>query len=402
MSEQRIKALPFVSICTPTFNRRPFISIMFEMFRNQTYPKQNIEWIIIDDGTDKIEDLIETSGIPQIKYFYFKEKMKLGKKRNLLHSKCKGDIIVYMDDDDYYMPERISHAVETLLKNPWALCAGSSEIYTYFKQGLALGKMIQFGPYGPFHATAGTFAFRKELLEKTSYNEEQALGEEREFLKNYTIPFVQLDPMKTILVFSHEHNTFDKRKMLENPNPQCVKESTKKVEDFIRLPKEERIKHFFLNEIDALLEKYEHGKPQMKPDVLEQIKRIEKEREEQQLKSATIVMQKPGESPVPLSQQQILDMIQQQQKTIKEQHSLIEKLQQGAVLFANQNGEQISLNHSQILEQIKQMHIIIEGLKKEMLEKDNIIQNLQKQLVHAKLTGKTIVNKSEPEFPVVL
>jgi negative regulator of sigma E activity len=48
------------------------------------------------------------------------------------------------------------------------------------------------------------------------------------------------------------------------------------------------------------------------------------------------------------------------------------------------------------------MHIIIEGLKKEMLEKDNIIQNLQKQLVHAKLTGKTIVNKSEPEFPVVL
>ena len=136
--------------------------------------------------------------------------------------------------------------------------------------------------------------------------------------------------------------------------------------------------------------------------MLEQIKRIEKEREEQQLKSATIVMQKPGESPVPLSQQQILDMIQQQQKTIKEQHSLIEKLQQGAVLFANQNGEQISLNHSQILEQIKQMHIIIEGLKKEMLEKDNIIQNLQKQLVHAKLTGKTIVNKSEPEFPVVL
>ena len=49
---------PFVSVCTPTFNRRPFIHNMFECFRNQTYPKSRIEWIIIDDGTDKIEDLI--------------------------------------------------------------------------------------------------------------------------------------------------------------------------------------------------------------------------------------------------------------------------------------------------------------------------------------------------------
>ena len=38
-----------------------------------------------------------------------------------------------MDDDDYYPPERISHAVSTLQKNPKALCAGSSTMYIYFK-----------------------------------------------------------------------------------------------------------------------------------------------------------------------------------------------------------------------------------------------------------------------------
>lgn len=74
------KILPFVSICTPTFNRRPFIPIMFECFKNQTYPKDRIEWIIIDDGTDKIKDLIESSNIPQIKYFAYDTKMTLGKK----------------------------------------------------------------------------------------------------------------------------------------------------------------------------------------------------------------------------------------------------------------------------------------------------------------------------------
>jgi cellulose synthase/poly-beta-1,6-N-acetylglucosamine synthase-like glycosyltransferase len=51
--------MPFVSVCTPTFNRRPFISGMIKCFDHQTYPKSRIEWIIIDDGTDKIEDLVK-------------------------------------------------------------------------------------------------------------------------------------------------------------------------------------------------------------------------------------------------------------------------------------------------------------------------------------------------------
>jgi len=45
---------PFVSICTPTFNRRPFIETMIKCFQHQTYPKDRMEWIIIDDGTDHI------------------------------------------------------------------------------------------------------------------------------------------------------------------------------------------------------------------------------------------------------------------------------------------------------------------------------------------------------------
>ena len=126
--------LPFISICTPTFNRRPFIPYMIKCFENQTYPKDRLEWIIIDDGTDKIEDIV--SNVPQVKYFKFDEKMTLGKKRNLSHEKSVGEIIIYMDDDDYYPPERISHAVETLLQNPTALCAGSSIMYIYFKSSI--------------------------------------------------------------------------------------------------------------------------------------------------------------------------------------------------------------------------------------------------------------------------
>jgi hypothetical protein len=394
MSLKPIKGLPFVSVCTPTYNRRPFIPTMFECFKNQTYPKQNIEWIIVDDGTDTIEDLIQSSNISQIRYFTVPQKLTLGKKRNFTHSCCKGDIIIYMDDDDYYPPERISHAVETLMKNPLALCAGSSEIYTFFKEKDSRGRMIQFGPYGPNHATAGTFAFRKELLTKTQYNEEQTIGEEREFLKNYTFPFVQLDPLKTILVFSHEHNTFDKRKMLESPNPQFVAESTKTVDDFIRRPTESAIKRFFTKEMEGLLTHYEPGQPAMKPDVMKQIKEIEEERKKKQA-PASIVFEKPGEPPRVLTVPEIIEIIQQQQQTIQQQQdtivkqqSLIQQLQNQCIVFSGPTGEPLSLNHAQILEQMKRHQL-------ESSKKDTIIQNLQTQLLFAK-QGRCL-QKSDPE-----
>ena len=345
-SNSQKKYYPLVSICTPTFNRRPFIPTMFECFRNQTYPKYRMEWIIVDDGTDRIKDLVESSGIPQIKYYELPKKVSLGEKRNYMHSKATGSIIVYMDDDDYYPPERVSHAVEKLMDNKQALCAGSSEIYIYFKH---IQKMIQFGPYGPNHATAGTFAFRVELLKHTKYQDHAAVAEEREFLKGYTIPFVQLDPMKTILCFSHEQNTFDKRKLLENPHPEYVKESQKKVTDFICLEKEAGIKKFFMEEIDPLLEKYEPGHPKMKPDVLKQIAQIEKDRDkmmqEEMAKNGQIMMNEPGKPPVAMTMQQIADLLSKQGEMISKQTEMLSKQHTQIQIYEKRIAELEAINH---------------------------------------------------------
>jgi glycosyltransferase involved in cell wall biosynthesis len=208
---------------------------------HQNYPKDKMEWIIIDDGTDKIKDLVE--GIPQVKYYEYDTKMPLGKKRNIMHDKSKGDIIVYMDDDDYYPPERVSHAVNMLMTHPSALCAGASEIYIWFKH---IQKMFQFGPYGPNHATAGTFAFKRELLKDHRYEDHAALAEEKAFLKNYSVPFVQLEPKKTILVFSHIHNTFDKKKLLEQGENDYQKTSPRTVDEFV---KDATMRHFYMEKI---------------------------------------------------------------------------------------------------------------------------------------------------------
>jgi len=261
-----------VSICTPTFNRRPFIPSMIQCFKHQDY-KGPMEWIILDDGTDKIEDLITAENLPEIKYYKIEGKLTLGKKRNLMHQFTRGNIIVYMDDDDYYPPERVSHAVDMLQRNPTILCAGSTSIYTYFKE---IDKIVQFGPYGPNHATAGTFAFKKELLLITGYDDDQSVAEEKHFLKNYTIPMIQLDPKKVILVCAHNQNTFDKRTLLNGEQKTKLQYTTLKIKDFI---KDSDLRHFFKVKMHEDLLTYAPGDPSMKPDVLHCIAEKKKENE---------------------------------------------------------------------------------------------------------------------------
>jgi glycosyltransferase involved in cell wall biosynthesis len=313
--------LPFVSICTPTFNRRPFIPFMIKCFEHQTYPKERMEWIIIDDGTDPIKDLV--INIPQVKYFYYEEKMLLGKKRNLMHEKCSGDIIVYMDDDDYYPPERVAHAVETLQKNPTFLIAGSSEMHIYFE---SQNTMYQCGPYAPNHSTAATFAFKKELLNITSYDENVALAEENKFTKGYKIPLVQLDSLKSILVFSHKHNSLNKEKLLENKEMTKTILSKYTVDDFIKDP---ILKDFYMVQMNNLLENYEPGKPEHKPKLLEQIKNMENERSKRiedhnKMLEAQQKILATFHKPAPPKNME--DLVRQYEKKIEEKNYLINEL----------------------------------------------------------------------------
>ena len=313
--------LTLVSVCTPTFNRRPFIENMINCYKNQTYPRSKMEWIIIDDGTDKIKDIIDKHPDLNIKYFAV-EKMHLGKKRNFMHTKTEGSILVYMDDDDYYPPDRVEHAVKKLTEDKRALCAGSSEIYVYFKEEK---KMIQCGPYGENHATAGTFAFKRRLLDITSYEDNAALAEERHFLKEYTIPFVQLDPLKSILVFSHNHNTFNKREMLKSENEHTVINSDKTVDTFIKYDFEQPIKDFFLRDIDKLLDEYKPGLPENKPEVLKQTEELKKKRdnmkkqyEDEFLNGDTGIRIESKGVNKSLTRGEIIQLLKQQQEQLKQ------------------------------------------------------------------------------------
>jgi len=224
---------PFVSVITPTFNRRKFLPSLIECYISQTYPKQKMEWIILDDGTDSVKDVFDEAAkkIPNLRYIRHEQKLLIGAKRNILNKESRGDIIIAMDDDDFYSPERVSHVVQQFIRAPPTVeLAGSSEIYMYYTD---IKKIYKMGPFSKNHATNGTMAWRRSYAEKHVYDETVSFAEEKSFLENYKHPMIQLDPFKVMLVISHSENTFDKTKLRDGTNP-FVKETSMKINAFIK------------------------------------------------------------------------------------------------------------------------------------------------------------------------
>lgn len=213
--------LPRVSLCTLTRNRQAFLPLLQACVASQTYPHHLIEWVIVDDSDNREPPFQPDSNLDvQVRHVNLPAPLILGRKRNVSHEYCGGEIIVYMDDDDYYPPRRVSHAVERLLQSG-RLVAGATMLPIYFTDS---GQVWLAGPYGANHATANTFAFRRELLTRTRYDDAATHAEEKAFLNDYQIPMAQLDPEQTILCMGHSGNTFDKRQLIQaGQNPRMRK-----------------------------------------------------------------------------------------------------------------------------------------------------------------------------------
>jgi hypothetical protein len=215
--------------------------------------------------------------------------------------------------------------------------------------------MIQFGPYGPNHSTAATFAFRRSLLSKTKFDETSSVAEEKKFLKDYTIPFVQLESKKSILVFSHTHNSFDKKELLaQGPNPN-MHDTTITPADLVKEPE---ILKFFMEDINSLLDAYDPGKPDKKPDVTKQLAEI-KEGREKMMKEH---MEKQLQYQDTMNKINMINNPQAVQNKINEQSFII---------------QQLSLENGQLQDKVKYLEDKIKQLISEKIQERMKDKNIQ-------------------------
>lgn len=118
-------AFPLVSCIMPTCNRAEFIAQAIDQFFRQDYP--NKELIIIDDSSFSVESLVPHSDL--IRYRYYDAKMDVGAKRNLACRMAKGEIIIHLDDDDYYASDWLTRQVHFLREQELEITGLSAPVF---------------------------------------------------------------------------------------------------------------------------------------------------------------------------------------------------------------------------------------------------------------------------------
>ncbi len=241
-------AYPFVSVLTPTYNRRAFIPTAIECFKAQTYPMNRMEWIILDDGTDPVGDLFAASGLTNVRYIRITTgKMTIGAKRNQLTDLATGEICVCWDDDDYYVPDRVKKAVHKLrsFKGGAVPIVGASQSYLYYP---SLDQIYSFGPFMKNHCTNGTMAYWTSYAKANRYDDNAEKAEERMFTREWKTPVAQLEPQDVMLVICHNRNTVDKRGVLDRGGPTLRKLSVK----IKSIVKSAAIREFYASLVDDI------------------------------------------------------------------------------------------------------------------------------------------------------
>lgn len=120
--------LPYVSVVTITKNRKSMFDLPIRNFYEFEYPKDKLEWVIIDDGNDNLKSVLPAD--KRIKYVRYTDIGSLCQKRDIGVQQSSYEIIAFMDDDDYYFPCSI-YARVALMKKYNRQCIGCTTLGIY-------------------------------------------------------------------------------------------------------------------------------------------------------------------------------------------------------------------------------------------------------------------------------
>lgn len=107
---------PRISIITPSFNQGHFIEETIQSVLSQNYP--NLEYIIIDGGsTDQTVEIIQQYE-DQITYWISERDRGQTHAINKGLDRATGDILAYLNSDDYYLPGTLHKVAEYFRQFP--------------------------------------------------------------------------------------------------------------------------------------------------------------------------------------------------------------------------------------------------------------------------------------------
>jgi len=120
-------SLPFVSVVIDTYNYGHFIEQAIDSVLTQDFPADQMEVLVIDDGsTDNTAERVKRY-FSRIQYF---RKANGGQASSFNQglTQSRGDLIFFLDADDYWLPNKLRRMVDAFQSNPAGMISNNYEV----------------------------------------------------------------------------------------------------------------------------------------------------------------------------------------------------------------------------------------------------------------------------------
>ena len=220
---------PPISIITLLHNRRKFVDLCFHNLMITDYPKDKIEWVVIEDSddvneqaADKVLKFAHTCSPMNVSYIPLEKKnVPIGAMRNRAIKKAQHDIILFMDDDDHYPATSFSRRVAWLVKHPWesqAVVCSTIACYDLIHGTSAVNTPPWSLPLKQ-RISEATLTFKKSWWEKNKFPKVN-MAEGEGFLEGREHEVLELQPQQIIVAMTHGKNV-SSRRVPPSGQPSC-------------------------------------------------------------------------------------------------------------------------------------------------------------------------------------
>jgi hypothetical protein len=202
--------LPSVSILTPTRDRLKFMELAKECFQAFAYPKDKLEWVVIDDGEISCKHIVQD--MPNVKYVWEETGKTIAWKRNRAVQVASHGVLVHMDDDDVYPANTILSRVAMLLAQPSKQCVFCTTIPCYDIQNY-----ISFVNVPPMklemaaRVSEATMAYTRTFWEEKGFDDEVKIAEGHTFIHGREHMCREISPQDVIVSLVHSKTTSSRK-----------------------------------------------------------------------------------------------------------------------------------------------------------------------------------------------
>jgi hypothetical protein len=222
------KDCPAISIVTPTYHRQKLFDIALHNLLLTDYPRDKIEWVIVEDGTDPAlsarEKIISFQlQVPELSIRYIPLDnchTTIGEKRNIGVEHTSHEIVLFMDDDDHYPQTSFRRRVAWLLCNDKKKIASCTTLPLY---DLVSGVSAVNVP--PYHLplsqriSEATLTFHKSAWRERPFPA-VSLSEGEGWIEGREHEVTEMQPQQLVVALTHGQNHSGRRIPPAGP-PSC-------------------------------------------------------------------------------------------------------------------------------------------------------------------------------------